>query len=260
MGLFDKILSTGVTGNPVADALFTIIQDPNNVQYDALSKLGIAPTGGVDTSQPWWQGKSITGVARTPEEWQALDQQFKSEWEASQPAPEPYVQPTYTPSPVERMSLDKMRGTNQTSDYVQQRINQMPNITQMLSPTPQQPAAAPAQPKAQYEDVLNQIKQRYGYAQPSTGGIAAFAGGGIVKKGGRVMAEAMGKSAETIMRNKQIREEIKALKAQIQKNDDIARDVSMGAARGKARAANEALEPKLKALQDEFMELFQSGK
>ena len=183
MGFFSNILNgSWVTGNPTFDMIFKVIQDPNAA---TLKDSGIIPNGGVDTSQPWWQGKTLTAQVRTPEEWQALDQKFKAEWQAEQDnlaAVRASITPNITvqmPS-AERMSLDKMRGTNQISDYVQQRINQMPNITQMLSPTPQQPSAAPAQPKVQYEDVLNQIKQRY--AQQNTGGIAAFAGGGVVKQ------------------------------------------------------------------------------
>lgn len=138
---------------------------------------------------------------------------------------------------------------------------------QALMEKQQQPASPYAAPQPVFPTLPSMMTPAFAspFGNSLFGGIAPFlmnryAGGGLVKKLGRVSAEAMGKSAETIMRNKQIRAEINALKEQMQKNDDIARDVSMGAARGKARAANEALEPKLKALQDEFMELFKNAK
>ena len=153
----------------------------------------------------------------------------------------------------------------------QQVSNQIDNLgdsmnsgfTRLINQQEQQQAANPYAAQQPFPSLPSVMSSPFGNSL--FGGIAPFlmnqyAGGGLVKKLGRVSAEAMGKSAETIMRNKQLRAEINALKEQIQKNDDIARDVSMGAARGKARAANEALAPKLKALQDEFMELFQSGK
>jgi hypothetical protein len=156
------------------------------------------------------------------------------------------------------------QGLRQVSNQIDNLGDSMNSGFQQLIKQEQQSASPYAAPQSPFPTLPSMVTPSP-FGSSLFGGIAPFlmnryAAGGLVKKGGRVAAEAMGKSAETIMRNKQVREEIKAIKAQMQKNDDIARDISMGEARGKARAANEALEPKLKALQDEFMELFKNAK
>jgi len=82
-----------------------------------------------------------------------------------------------------------------------------------------------------------------------------MAGGGLVKKGGRVATEAMGRSAKTVLRNKQLRSQIDDIKAQINKHKENARISG-----GKVDPSVSDLQKQLDTLQKENFDLITKGK
>lgn len=82
-----------------------------------------------------------------------------------------------------------------------------------------------------------------------------MAGGGLVKKGGRVATEAMKRSAKTVLRNKELRSQINDIKAQISKHKENARISG-----GKVDSSVSDLEKQLKQLQQENFDVIMKGK